>query len=449
MSRWLVALTLVGVLGCDHAEPTASAAPSAAPPVTSVAKQTPLPDASRPDVGATRNHPLNVVLILIDSMRWDMPWNGYPRPIAPLLTGYEKTVVSYTRAYSISCTTARSVAPLMVGKYPSEMPRNGYFFTQYMPENLFLGERLRAAGRRALGVAAHAYFFPASGLAQGFDELFVLPGTVMNNPDEKNVTGERLTEAAKRILSRKVNVDQSDGKRFFAYLHYMDPHAPYVAYEDQPLWGHQPRDRYDQEIHYTDAQVAAFVRWAKRQPWGPDTAFIVSADHGESFGEHGHLKHGYEVWEELVRVPLFIDVPGGQARRIDVPRSHIDLAPTILELMGVAAKPPLRGTSLVPEVFGADPEPRPVVVDLTRDNLENRRRALIEGTDKLIATGDDEKWLLFDVVADPREKKDLTADRPRFKRMRERYFEVSKTIPLVEVRGDEPPLKDAPEGRRW
>ncbi len=446
MTRLGTALALLATLvGCDRAEPVAKA-------TTSTAERPRVPSAKAPHEDAAPKpppRPLNVVLIIIDSMRWDMPWNGYRRDIAPWLTRYEKRVVSYTRAYAISCTTARSVAPLLVGKYPSEMPRNGYFFTQWYPENLFLGERLKAVGDRALGVGAHAYFFPASGLAQGFDDLYVLPGTVMNNPDEKNVTGERMTEAAKKLLSRPANVDQSGGKRFFAYLHYMDPHAPYVAHEDEPLWGHQPRDRYDQEIRYSDEQVGAFIRWAKRRPWGPNTAFIITADHGESFGEHGHLKHGYEVWEELVRVPLLIDVPGAKPRRIDTPRSHIDLAPTILELMGVPEQPALRGTSLKPELLGAEPKARPVVVELTRDNLQDRRRALIDGRYKLIATGDDEKWLLFDVVADPRERKDLTADRDLFKRMKRRYAEVSETIPLVEVRGEEPPLKDAPEGRRW
>jgi len=106
-----------------------------------------------------RPGPFNVVVICIDSLRADMPWAGYRRNVRANLSRFEKRAVSFTRAYSIAPVTARSIPPLLVGKYPSEMPRTGHFFTTYYPQNLFLGERLQPLGHRSVAVFAHAYFY--------------------------------------------------------------------------------------------------------------------------------------------------------------------------------------------------------------------------------------------------------------------------------------------------
>lgn len=430
--------------GTEPAPPisAASAAVDPAPQPAALADAQGAVDAGPPEPDRP---PLNVVLILIDSMRADMPWAGYRRKIAPRLTALEKRSVSYTRAYSLSSVTARSAAPLLVGKYASEMERTGYFFTQWYPENLFLGERLQAAGHRAIAAHAHAYFYHPS-MKQGFADYLVLSGTIYNNPEPKP-TSERLTAAAKRILAK--NADPSGARRLFAYFHYMDPHHEYIEHEDAPAFGDEPRDLYDGEIWFTDRAVGDLISWIEKQAWGKRTAVIVSADHGECFGEHGQVRHGYELWESLIHVPLLFLVPGAPPRRIDTPRSHIDLAPTILELMDVEITPPLRGKSLVTELYGGSLPPRPVVADLPRDNLQDRRRAIIDGDLKLISRGDDERWLMYDLASDPKERKTLTElRRDDFRRMRALYEEISNGIPNEEVHGTAV-LKNAPPGRRW
>ncbi|MEZ4375614.1 MAG: sulfatase [Polyangiaceae bacterium] len=404
------------------------------------------PPARRTEAAKPPRPAQNVVLVLVDSLRWDMPWNGYPRAIAPWMTRFEESSVSYTRAYSISSTTARSVAGLLASRYPSEMVRNGYFFTHWYPENEFLAEILTKRGSHSFGTYAHAYFFPQSGLNQGVTDHRLLEGTFLMNTSEKNVTSERLVAQAKTQLGLAREAAKKSGKPFFGYVHFMDPHSPYVPHTDLPSLGNKPRDLYDAEVRYTDEWVGKLIDWVLESG---DTSVILSADHGECFGEHGHLKHGYELWEELVRVPLMIHVPGAQPKRIKLPRSHIDLAPTILELMGYPKGEAMRGVSLVSEVDGAEPKPRPVVVDLTRDNLQDRRRAVIDGRLKLLATGDDKAFLLFDVEADPREKHDLVGERDAFKRMKRLYSTLSEGIPNVEIRGDAVKLRDAPDGRRW
>jgi choline-sulfatase len=132
-------------------------------------------------------------------------------------------------------------------------------------------------------------------------------------------------------------------------------------------------------------------------------------------------------------------VPGVAPRTIDAPRGHADLAPTIVELLGAKNVPALPGTSLVKELGGATPEERDVIVDLPEDDYNERRRALIHGRTKLIAFGNDVRFALYDLEADPRETKDLIREKPELAtEMRRRYKEASQNIKDVAPRGGIP-----------
>lgn len=408
----------------------------------------PLPSDDPTPEAASAVGALNVVLILIDSLRYDMPWLGYQRAIAPWLTAFERRSVSYTHAYALSNMTARSVGALLAGRYPSELHRDGNFFTTYYPENVFVSERAAAAGHITLCAHAHAYFVPETGITQGFQTCPLLDGTRLNNMSKDNITSKRMTELAERLLSNAA-AKLGPKRRLFAYFHYMDPHAPYLPHEGRPSFGTKPRDLYDQEVHFTDEWVGKLVEFILARPWGRKTAIVITSDHGEAFAEHGFYKHGYELFEEMIRVPMLIYAPGVSNRRIDTPRSHIDLAPTIMEWLGLPPDPELPGVSLVPELEGGPSVPRPVIVDLPRDRLQDRRRALIEGDLKLIALNDDTRFLLFDLAQDPGEKNDLIVARKDLRqRALARYRELSDTIQLEPIRGFAE-LKGAPPGRRW
>ncbi|MCA9631405.1 MAG: sulfatase [Myxococcales bacterium] len=382
--------------------------------------------------------PYNVLFIMIDSLRADMPWAGYPRQIAPWLSKFAKRSTLYPRSYSISSYTAKSVAPTLTGKYGTEMARDGYFFTKWLPSNLFISERAQAEGHRTLAGNAHGYFLPVMGLNQGFDDYRLLPGTILDTTGVNNITSEDLNKLAKEMLSGD-NVKQANDKRFFAYFHFLDPHYTYFKHDGHPDYGNKRRDLYDNEVHYSDKWVGDLVDWVYEQPWGKDTAVIITADHGEGFGEHGHYRHAYEIWEGLVRVPLFIHVPGAEPRRIEEPRGAIDLAPTMADLMGLKDDPPFRGKSLLPEVFGGEVEKRRVIVDLPRCDLMDKRRALIDGDLKLLSFGDDQKFMLYDVVKDPKEEHELSTDMPEeFERMKKEYLEESAKIPNVPAIGGVP-----------
>jgi arylsulfatase A-like enzyme len=140
-------------------------------------------------------------------------------------------------------------------------------------------------------------------------------------------------------------------------------------------------------------------------------------------------RHGFELYETLVRVPLLIQAPGAPPHPIDVPRSAIDLAPTILEMTGTPAEPSFEGKSLVPEVYGKPAEERDVLLDLPRTSDNDRRRALIHGHYKILAYGDDFGFELFDLAADPLETKDLRReDKATFEAMKKLYKATVKQL---------------------
>jgi arylsulfatase A-like enzyme len=365
-----------------------------------------------------------------------MPWAGYERPIAPRLGELYAKSTAYTHAYSTSSFTSKSIPGLLTGRYPSELVRTGSFFTRYLNADQFLCTHLGKEGIPCIAAHAHAYFGPMqSGFETGFSTWKIVPGITFDYQTDPYVTSQKLTPLAIEVLSAETK------RPFFAWFHYMDPHDEYKSHEESPHFGKRPRDLYDEEVFYTDLWIGKLLDWVETQSWAKETVIIVTADHGEAFGEHGLFRHAHEVWEEVVHVPLFVYVPGKKPRTIDVTRGHVDIAPTIAELLGATKVPQLPGTSLVREVVGeAMPlEERDVIVDLPEDEHNERRRALVHGRTKLIAFGADLRFALYDLEADPRETEDLIVKKPELAaEMRRRYREACKRITDVPPRGGIP-----------
>lgn len=363
--------------------------------------------------GARFDH---VVLVSIDSLRADMPWAGYPRPIAPNLTALEGQSVSYTRAYAVSSYTAMSLGGLLAGRYPGELERDGWFFGSYGKSVTFFPELLRKAGVFTVGGHAHGYF-KKNGMERAFDRWSLVPKLKWNNLTDENVTSPEHEALAEKELETAA----ATGKRFFAWFHFLDPHDEYIAHAEFPAWGKSQRARYDAEVQYTDQYLGKLFAFIASKPWGKRTLVIVTADHGEAFGEHKQWRHGFELWEPLVRVPLFVYAPGMTAKRIAAPRSCIDLAPTILDVFGVAVPANLRGRSLVSEWSGAELPELPVVLDLPATSDGGRRRGVIKGSRKVVAIEKDAFLKVFDLTADPAEESPISPKDPRFAEARALY----------------------------
>jgi arylsulfatase A-like enzyme len=361
-----------------------------------------------------------------------MPWTGYARPIAPNLTALAAQSAVYENAYSVSSYTAKSVAAFLSGRYPSTLYRDGYFFAKYPSANRFLAEILSEKGIATTAWHGHLYFGRGKGLEQGFAEWELVPGITFDAQTDNHVTSEKMTELGIELLKKPANT----GKQFFAWAHYMDPHDQYNKHKESPDFGRKARDRYDSEVFYTDLWVGKLLEFARSQPWWARTALIISADHGEAFGEHNFYKHAFEIYEVLTRVPLIVQAPGIEPKRIKLRRSAIDLTPTILDLMGQDAPPDMAGKTLVPELYGDEPQDRePIVLELTEDSHNPPRRGIIQGDYKLIVEGT-RRNLLYNLKDDPGEEKDLAREQPaELERMKKLLADVYAKIPTIEPYG--------------
>ncbi|HEY8943804.1 MAG TPA: sulfatase-like hydrolase/transferase [Polyangiaceae bacterium] len=379
---------------------------------------------------------LNVLLITIDTLRWDLGYAGYSRPVSPRLDEFASQSTVLERAYALASYTAKSLPPMLIGKYAGETQRGYSHFNRFPETETFVAERLQRAGIRTVSVQGYWYFFlPPFGMQRGFDVVnsSAAPKAAQLEGD-KGSTSEKLSDAV--IAELGALQDQ----RFFLWAHYTDPHAEYVEHEGFGF-GKDSRARYDSEVAFVDHHVGRVLDTLRKSPLWDRTAVIVTSDHGEAFGEHGMIRHGFELWEELVRVPWILRVPGFPPQRLAVRRSLIDLVPTLLDLYGL---PPASGEgsdftsgqSLLPDLAalpGHTPEVRPIFIDMPEGPHNRERRAFIDGHSKLVTTSG-QPLGLYDLAGDPGEKADLSREKERLTSALERFRSFQQTLREVRVR---------------
>jgi arylsulfatase A-like enzyme len=421
-----------------HPAPIASASASAGPSASAAA--------GAPASTAAIPADLNLVLITVDTMRADLHYAGNPHDCSPNLDKLAARGVVFDRAYSLASYTGKSVGPMLIGKYGSETHRNWGHSNSFTREDTFLAERLKRAGFHTMSAHAISYFGAQSGMNRGFDIVDMhATGDGSIKEMENSVTGGKLTDAALKLLRKPENTD----KRFFLWIHYMDVHADYLPHPELPSFGTSQRDLYDGEIAFVDMNLGRLFEEIAAAPWGKKTAIVVTSDHGEAFGEHKMWRHGAELWEELVRVPLIFHVPGVAPGHVVARRSAVDFVPTVLEMMGVPgpegtagaagtdANDFLSGTSFWKDVLrpGAA-EPRDVLVDMPDGPYNDPRRALIHG-DKKLTISNGNRFEIYDLATDPEERNNLwEKGSPLYAEMEPFYAAAKARLHEVRVTGD-------------
>jgi arylsulfatase A-like enzyme len=410
----------------------------------------PVAPVAAPVAAAVVERDYNLILVTVDTLRaGEMGFLGYDRPTTPNLDALAAEGVAFDRTYAMASYTGKALAPMLIGKYPSETLRDGGHFNTYFAGNTFLAERLHTVGLRTMGVASHWYFRERFGVTQGFDafDLSPLPAEGQGDTDS-TTTGKAVTDAAIRLLQ------SAGGGRFFLWAHYFDPHAQYVAHEGAPDFtdpakpsGWRQHAAYDGEVWFTDQQIGRLLEYARAQSWWKDTVVVVTSDHGEALGEHGiNFQHGYEIWEPLMRIPLIVRAPGAAPHHVAVKRSIVDLVPTVLDLMRVPRPAPgeLSGQSLMDDVFprpGATPEERDVYLDMPDGPFTHLRRGILHGPTpgmKLVHLGG-RQYQLYDLAGDPGEREDLAGDAAKVGPMVEALQAKRATLREINVKADAPP----------
>jgi choline-sulfatase len=309
--------------------------------------------------GCGRRH-LNVLLVTLDTTRADhLGCYGFPLARTPRLDALAKEGVRCSNAISAAPITLPSHSTIMTGLYPPAhgVRDNGTYALG--DDAVTLAERLKRAGYRTQAFVSALVLNRRYNLIQGFDgydddlwsedqpKLFMI----------RSRPGEKTAERAAAWLSGWAKEAKPESRRpFFLWMHLFDAHQPYrVTAAEKVLFP----STYDAEIGVLDGAVGQVLDQLKRLEVLDDTLVIVTADHGESLGEHGEKTHAVFIYDATVRVPLLLRCPRllPQGRVYDGPVRSVDLVPTILAALKLPGGKETQGTDLLPAFRGDVPPP--------------------------------------------------------------------------------------------
>lgn len=360
--------------------------------------------------GARARKAPNVFVVLLDTLRADhLGAYGYARNTSPRMDELARQAVLFERAYSTSNWTRPAVASLHTSTLPS---RHGVTDQEHgLPTSLsLLAECLRGDGYRTGFFTVGANTEPADGYWRGVDRFYfaTTPAVLARTTLFANVVFGLVPPLDRALAKRRsagasVTADPTDPENItsealrwaqaaerdrplFAYIHYMGPHRPYsppspfdrafsqlgmvprLSIPPEESAGPNaltPEDReqmvaqYDAEILWHDGQVGALLDGLRQAGRLDDAVVVLTADHGEGFGEHGVWAHGTGLFEEIVHIPLIVWRSGsvaGQPGRVALPVSLQDIAPTLSQLAMSKIPSSFEGESLVP-LLQADAAP--------------------------------------------------------------------------------------------
>jgi arylsulfatase A-like enzyme len=398
----------------------------------------------------------NLLLVSIDSLRADhLSAAGYPRDVTPRLDALLREGTWFTDAVAGAPWTTPSMLSVLTGLEPQAHRVQAPGLT-LSPEAETLAEHLQAAGYRTLAVVPAVTLGPHFGFSQGFERYEAF------NYGHNKLTARRLNTTARRLL------EAQDGRPWFLWVHYWDPHYNYEPPEPEasrypssfrpPPGTHynvaeikrQPAplteeeveflvSQYDGEIRYNDRFLGELLDLLEERGETERTLVVLLADHGEAFQEHGWLGHTNRVDETLIHVPLAFRWPGvvrpGAVVKEQV--GLVDLLPTVLDLLALPyVEESLMGRSLAATLREGAPPPESSLASMTvrRGAWYALRRPPL----KYVLDFESCEARLYDLAADPGEIRDLAAERPedlaRMAREAARRLELSESLGLPELR---------------
>ncbi|MDC0673589.1 sulfatase-like hydrolase/transferase [Nannocystis radixulma] len=334
-----------------------------------------------------------VLFFTLDSMRAEVLQNPRNRALLPTLHRWRDAGFYVPRAISPSTVTRFTLASLFTGL---EVPQLNWARDSATQGSLVKEERPRVAdlltARGVTTVHVISQFElvnHVNKIGRGFSEEIEVPLQ----------PGDRLAYAPAVMDAILVRLQQHRDGPLFLFSHFMDAHHPFDSGDRR---GHA-YERHVSELANIDHEFARLDAWLTEAGLWPRTLVIVSADHGQAFGQHGVKHHGGPPYEEQCRVPLVAVGPTVAARTSPCDLPLLDLSPTLLDLFGVAAPGPFIGRSLVPALRGEPPLCGRPVLSTTWDVfalllpeglkiIDNRRKRTLE---------------VYDLQVDPRETQNL------------------------------------------
>jgi len=354
-----------------------------------------------------QNADQNVLLITIDTLRADALGSYGGQAATPNLDALASRGARFTFAHAHAVVTLPSHTSILTGRLPYEhgMRDNSGFRVKDGTETL-------ATRLKALGFVTGAFVggFPLTkrfGLTPGFD---VYDDQISEM--KSDVTFTLPERRADEVVGRAVDWIRRTPEKFFGWVHVFDPHSPYAAPGE--FAGKYARP-YDGEVAWTDRALGPLL--TQLGTLSRPTTVIVTSDHGESLGEHGEETHGMFAYEATLRVPLIIATVTPAAASgavtkgltIETPARHIDIAPTVLDMLSAPVDPTWLGSSLRPLISEGDRADRPNYFESMTYNLVRGwapLRGVLQARTKYI---DQPIAELYDLAADPGENENLAA----------------------------------------
>ncbi len=374
----------------------------------------------------------NILLISIDTLRADhLSGYGDPRPTTPHIDRLLAQGARFAEARTVEPLTSPSLCSMLTSRFPHEhgSTRNGL---RMRPGLESLPKLLAHRGyRTAAFVGNWTLRDKLTGLGEHFQEYHeVFSRKRWLGLFDSEATGEDLTAAAGDWIEDYL----ADGptRPYFVWVHYVEPHAPYRFQEDFaerlgiPEGGSASKaDRYDTEIAFDDREVGRLLSRLSGSPHRlpADTLILFLADHGESLGGHAYWGHGRHLFESGLHVPLGFVWPGRiPPGTVEQPALLLDVAPTVVGLLGLPAPTSFRGFDWSPVFHGAPAPARRTMffqahkgaVQIAHKSSDARLNGLLEvariaGDHKEVLDLRDGRVHVYDLARDPRERRDLAA----------------------------------------
>lgn len=351
----------------------------------------------------TQHQRPNVLMLFVDTWRAD-----YLSPEhTPHLWQFSQGAVRFTQARTTAPRTPMAWMSLIRGRFLGRCLSCRHRLSSPGVDQLI--SRMGARGYRTMGrlVGSSWKRYHA---AEGYTRL-------LQKNHVAQVTSPSVTNDALTML-------RSTTEPFFLVAHYTDAHAPQVEHEEYPAHDDSLKARYASELRFMDHHIGRLFKELKKTGRDQKTIVVVFADHGENLGEHGDAggHHGVSLFDEVVHIPLLMAVPGVEPAEVHDEVSIVDIAPTLLDLVGASPLPRPDGRSLAGHFFGHPPPKAPVLSEFY--DFGHRLRAVTFEGHKLIEDSYHGVRLLFDLRADPREQRDLYAQRPEVAAELQRWLDT-------------------------
>ena len=361
---------------------------------------------------ATASPPASVILISVDTLRADhLGCYGYRRIRTPHLDALAQGGTLFGNVNTPVPLTLPAHTSLLTSTYPfvHGVEENGQ---QVAPGSVTLATVLKSHGYRTAAFVGGYVLDARFGLNQGFD-VYDSPFHLSPQPGEDPPEVKRPAEAVLGAAGKWLK--QESGHLFFAFIHLYDVHQPYS------------HGSYDAEVTYIDSAIGRFKQALAGDKLLDKALVVLTSDHGESLGEHGEETHGYFIYQSTLWVPLILHWPEGDGpypAHVDAPASLVDVAPAVLDFLGIPMPRQFQGHSLLQllrgDTSGAG-EPLYAESMYARDHLGcSPLRSIRVGRYKYIEAPKPE---LYDLAADPHESKNrYDQDRSRALELRTRLL---------------------------